>query len=243
MDNKKTTSRLIVQYFLDQIQKGNIKKGDKLMTEHELSDLLGVSRVPLREALCVLNTIGILDCQQGSGRTVSTKCDANILGHMLYTYAVLDDVSLQQIMAVRLLLEPDSARQVAINGSESLKNRIAELSEKYCAIANVYSGTEAEYKEILLVDYELHKCIIEACKNPFLSMLFEIVTYSFEEFQQCRQSNDGTSSSQHWQSLSNEHRDIACAILNGDGDAAYHAMEHHLHLIKQDIDLNSIQQS
>ena len=35
--SKKSTSQMIVEYILDQIQSGNIKKGDRIMTEHEFS--------------------------------------------------------------------------------------------------------------------------------------------------------------------------------------------------------------
>ena len=209
--SKKSTSQMIVEYILDQIQSGNIKKGDRIMTEHEFSELLGVSRVPIREALCVLSTVGLLEARQGGGRYVTNEYNTDILGHMLYDYAILEDVSLEQTMDVRFLLEPEIARKAA-----------------------VFATPEQRFRDIIAMDHDFHQSIAEASKNPFLSMLFAIITYSFEAFQHRRYERGGDHQ-QHWQTLSIEHLDIAKAILAQDGGSAYQAMTRHLQLIRYDI--------
>lgn len=231
---KKSTSQTIVEYILDQIQSGNIKKGDRIMTEHEFSELLGVSRVPIREALCVLSTVGLLESRQGGGRYVTNKYNTDILGHMLYDYAILEDVSLEQTMDVRFLLEPEIARRAASLATPEQRKQIWEISTSYCVAANAYSGSEREFRNIIALDHDFHQSIAEASKNPFLSMLFAIITYSFEAFQRRRYERGGDNQ-QHWQTLSIEHLDIAKSILAQDADAAYQAMMRHLRLITYDI--------
>lgn len=232
--SKKNTSQMIVEYILNQIQSGEIKKGDRLMTEHEFSELLGVSRVPIREALCVLSTVGILESRQGGGRYVTNECNADILGHMLYDYAILENVSLEQMLDVRFLLEPEIARKAAILATQEQRKRIWDISAAYCIAADAYTATKEEFQNIVSLDHEFHQCISEASKNPFLSIFFAIVTYSFDVFQHRRYERGGDNK-QHWQALSMEHLDIAKSILTKDGDAAYQAMERHLQLIKNDI--------
>ena len=232
--SKKSTSQMIVEYILDQIQSGNIKKGDRIMTEHEFSELLGVSRVPIREALCVLSTVGLLAARQGRGRYVTNEYNTDILGHMLYDYAILEDVSLEQTMDVRFLLEPEIARKAAVFATPEQRKHIWEISTSYCVAANSYSGTQSEFRDIIAMDHDFHQSIAEASKNPFLSMLFAIITYSFEAFQHRRYERGGDHQ-QHWQTLSIEHLDIAKAILAQDGGSAYQAMTRHLQLIRYDI--------
>ena len=232
--SKKSTSQMIVEYILDQIQSGNIKKGDRIMTEHEFSELLGVSRVPIREALCVLSTVGLLEARQGGGRYVTNEYNTDILGHMLYDYAILEDVSLVQTMDVRFLLEPEIARKAAVFATPEQRKHIWEISTSYCVAANSYSGTQSEFRDIIAMDHDFHQSIAEASKNPFLSMLFAIITYSFEAFQHRRYERGGDHQ-QHWQTLSIEHLDIAKAILAQDGGSAYQAMTRHLQLIRYDI--------
>lgn len=231
---RKSTSQTIVEYILNEIQSGNIKKGDRIMTEHEFSELLGVSRVPIREALCVLSTVGLLESRQGGGRYVTNEYNTDILGHMLYDYAILEDVSLEQTMDVRFLLEPEIARKAAVLATPEQRKHIWEISTSYCVAANAYSGTEREFKDIIALDHDFHQSIAEASKNPFLSMLFAIITYSFKAFQHRRYERGGDNQ-RHWQTLSIEHLDIAKSILAEDGNAAYQAMIRHLQLITYDI--------
>ena len=61
MDLKQSARDLAIEYLLQEIKKGNLKAGDKLLNERKLSENLGISRVPLREAICTLSTLGILE--------------------------------------------------------------------------------------------------------------------------------------------------------------------------------------
>ena len=49
----------IVKQIQNLVNEGRLKPGDKLPPEHLLADKLGVSRPPLREALCALEILGI----------------------------------------------------------------------------------------------------------------------------------------------------------------------------------------
>lgn len=71
MDLKQSARDLAIEYLLQEIKKGNLKAGDKLLNERKLSENLGISRVPLREAICTLSTLGILEAHQGDGTYVS----------------------------------------------------------------------------------------------------------------------------------------------------------------------------
>ena len=53
----KVPERLPFNIFLQEIRSGNLKSGDKILNERQLADLLGISRVPLREAILhIVNT-------------------------------------------------------------------------------------------------------------------------------------------------------------------------------------------
>jgi len=53
----------IVNQFIDLIERGILKSGDQLPPEREMATELGISRLPLREALKALQTMGFLDIQ------------------------------------------------------------------------------------------------------------------------------------------------------------------------------------
>ena len=59
--------RSIVEHIQRLILKGGLKAGDRLPSQRELAEQLGVSRPSLREALTVLETMGLLTVRAGSG--------------------------------------------------------------------------------------------------------------------------------------------------------------------------------
>ena len=54
----------------DLILSQNLKENDKLPPERQLSEMLGISRNSLREAIRVLDMLGVLRVDQGSGMVI-----------------------------------------------------------------------------------------------------------------------------------------------------------------------------
>ena len=57
---KTSISQQVVDYILERINCGAWRPGDRLPGEREFAETLGISRVPLREAISALCAIGIL---------------------------------------------------------------------------------------------------------------------------------------------------------------------------------------
>ena len=51
---------IILDWFKQQLMSGELKEGDVIPSERELAARFGVSRVPVREALRILEYIGIV---------------------------------------------------------------------------------------------------------------------------------------------------------------------------------------
>src|SRR5690606_24269069 len=65
--------RKIVDQVKQNIASGNLKKGDKLPSERQMSEMFGLSRATIREAIKALNTLGIIECSHGSGNYISSN--------------------------------------------------------------------------------------------------------------------------------------------------------------------------
>ena len=74
MDNSKLngqkTYEYVFNYFSEQILSGKLKLNDKIPTEREIADKLGVSRNSIREVMHMLEITGLIECMQGSGNYV-----------------------------------------------------------------------------------------------------------------------------------------------------------------------------
>lgn len=94
-----TTSRKLTSRLVRAILKGEYKAGQKLPTERELSESLGVSRHTLREALKRVEAMGLLRIKQGSGVFVN---DVALSGGMeLLEYMLVDDNGIMDIEVLR----------------------------------------------------------------------------------------------------------------------------------------------
>ena len=231
--NKRNANQMIVDYILEQILSGNLRKGDKLMTEAEFSERLGVSRIPLREALCALGTVGILESRQGQGTYVTAKSDPSVLGRMLYAYSVLNNVDLRQILDVRIILEPEAARQAAIQSSQRQKEELWALSEEYSRAAESFSGGEDENKQIIELDRQIHQGVAKASGNDFLWMLFAVADTSFTELNNKNYIIADDHGVKDRLLFAKQHSELAQAILDGNGQAAFKAMTQHLQSLKK----------
>ncbi len=63
-------STLVAEWVLDKIRSQMYTEGAKLPSEREIAQILGVSRLPVREALSALQILGIVETQPGSGTYV-----------------------------------------------------------------------------------------------------------------------------------------------------------------------------
>src|SRR5918995_6680433 len=90
----------------EMLLRGELKAGDRLPPEKELSDRLGLSRSSLREAVKALELIRVLDVRRGDGTYVTSLEPRLLLEAMSFVVDLHDDSSILELFAVRRILEP-----------------------------------------------------------------------------------------------------------------------------------------
>ena len=121
---KQTLAEKTAQNLLEMIQEKGYGAGDKLPTEAELVETLGVGRNTVREALRILMSRNIVTIRQGSGTFISDK---NGVADDPLGFFMMDDRRqlTEDLLQARLILEPALAALAAQNGSEE---EIKEIS-------------------------------------------------------------------------------------------------------------------
>ena len=102
-----TNYEKLVDRLLEQIMRGELRKGQKLPTERQMAEDMNVSRTSIREALKSLGAMGITYSIQGSG-TYITDHPENTINKALCALFALSDGTLDNILQLRILLETDS---------------------------------------------------------------------------------------------------------------------------------------
>lgn len=176
----------------EQILAGEFEPGQRLV-EHDLAERLGVSRVPVREALARLREDGLLE--DAPNRGLATR---------VFTAGDIAD-----IYNFRLGLEPVAIRLVtrAARPVDRLQELIEEMEELSAKPGLVGAVTKVELR--------LHQTICDLSGNRILSSAFAAVAAQIQmamAMDNLVRTDTG--------SVADEHRGIVEAISAGDDDRA-----------------------
>lgn len=90
-----------------QIISGEWKQGDRLPSENELGEILGVSRVTVRQALQKLTVLGLVETRSGDGSYITNNLGA--LMNIMVPVAYLNNNDVLQVLEFRKVIEAESA--------------------------------------------------------------------------------------------------------------------------------------
>ncbi len=119
---RQTVVEAIAQGLIEYIAAEGLKGGDRLPSERQLVEMVGASRLPLREALCVLKGLGIVEAQHGRGLFVKHLDLAAVFGMLSPLLRSQANIDLDHLFQARMLLEGSIAELAATNRTpESLQ--------------------------------------------------------------------------------------------------------------------------
>jgi GntR family transcriptional repressor for pyruvate dehydrogenase complex len=151
------------------ISETGLKEGAKLPTESQLADRFGVSRLAMRESLVRVKALGLIEARQGSGWYVRKFEPADCFRQLSPLLGRFTGAELDQIMEVRLIIEPlviyKVAGAVSAKGMEQL---VSSLSEMVSHIDDRRSFIE--------YDMTFHSILAKECGNKILTVLCAMLT-------------------------------------------------------------------
>ena len=134
----------VYQRLLDEIREGALLPGDRLR-EIDLSNRLGVSRTPVREAIRQLEADGLVTHVPRQGATVRSLSYAEIM----------------ELYEMRAVLEGTAARLVARAASDIELDELEVLNDQ---LAQAGTGPEAAR-----INRVFHATLLDVAKNRFLA--------------------------------------------------------------------------
>lgn len=149
------------------IADGTLAPGEKLPSEGELCERLGVSRGSLREAIRTLQAFGVVETRHGSGTYVGTLDAAQMIKQLSFTVGLLPLESLLELYELRRVLEAHAATLAA---ARSTQESLAELESLLDRIES--TPAEVAWSEL---DHEFHMRIALLAGNPALISLTEVL--------------------------------------------------------------------
>lgn len=201
------------------IKSGEIPPNSKLPTEQELAEKFGVSRVPLREALSVLEATGVIESKQGGGSWVKEVNLATMLDSV--QFEMVDVRQVHDLLEMRTIVESEAAYLAA---KRHKAEDIKELYESLLAFKQVMDDDKQVGYE---ADYAFHRVLVKAAYNPFLTQTIDHLSdLHLRALKFSLEKNLGWSSKR--KEVYREHEKIYEAIKNGDAINARNAVKEHL---------------
>jgi DNA-binding GntR family transcriptional regulator len=178
--------------------------GGALLSENELSQQLGLSRTPVRQAFVQLEAEGLLELYPKRGALVVPVAASEI----------------EDVFEARLLVEEHCARRAAIVGAALAAELADTIAEQERAVASGGGGMAAFAK----ADRHFHRAIVHAAGNAILTRLYDALRDRQQRIAAVSLArNPGDA-----QRFITEHRGIADAIERTDATAACELVSAHL---------------
>jgi DNA-binding FadR family transcriptional regulator len=214
--------RIVLEKIETDLLEGRLGPGDRLASERDLAASLGVGRSSVREALRVLEVMGLLRTGTGSGPHAGAIITATPQGGMsalLRLQVAAQGFPLDDVVATRLVLETAVA--------EALANMPDPSLDAAHAILDAMDADELTPAEFLVLDAQLHLALAEASGNQVIAATMAGLRTAIESYVLA-----GVERIPDWDAaatrLRAEHRAIVAAVASGDATAARTLIHDHI---------------
>ena len=215
------THQLVLSWIEAELSEGRLTVGGRLPAERTLAEPLKVSRTSVREAIRILEAMGVVRAGVGSGPEAGTVVISDptaALGSALRLHVATQHLPVADIVETRVLLESWAASKASPQAPEL--EAAGRLLEEMAA-----GGLDVD--EFLALDVRFHLALADAAGNAVVSAMMGSLRESIQRY-----AAQLTSNLPDWEAtasrLKAEHREILTAIRNDDGDRAAKLVAAHI---------------
>jgi GntR family transcriptional repressor for pyruvate dehydrogenase complex len=169
IDKPRSVRQAIVHQIQQLLIDGALEEGSRLPPERDLADQLGVGRSSVREAIQVLQIMGLVEVKHGIGTFLTSEPGRWLLEPM--KWSTRDSTNLfEELMEARVTVEVELARLGAARGLPPEIDRIRT------AVADC-----AEAEDGVSAGYLVHVAIAATAHNAVLLFMLQATSFLFHE--------------------------------------------------------------
>jgi GntR family transcriptional repressor for pyruvate dehydrogenase complex len=154
------TFEAAVEHIIEAVERGRLRRGDRLPNEAELAGELGISRPTLRQALRVLESSGLLSVRRGASGGIFVVSDL-IPTEAISSAVALEEDAVVDVLAARRVLETAvTERALAVARAEDLDEieRTVELLRQHVG----------DRRFVMRADAMFHRAVVRAARSRSL---------------------------------------------------------------------------
>ena len=223
LSERPTVIEEILQQILSLIRQADLRPGDRLPSEKEITTATNASRPSVREALRALKTMGIVETRPGAGSYLKTIESASLIRHEVVSLVLMGE-STNEVIAARKVLECEVARLASHRSPEelaSLEHILDDMRARAISGKGMYEST-----------WTFHMALAEVAGNRVMAKLVRILYDMVGEVQK----------RVYWPNIDlqeefESHEKLYRAVLSGE-DQAELEMRAHLDRVAKIVEQN-----
>ena len=169
MEQKSIVDRIIAR-LTEAVVSGRLKPGEKIPTETELADSMGVGRNSVREAVKALVTIGVLDIRRAEGTFVADGFNDRMMEPMVYGL-ILEGGSTPAVLELRHIFDV-GVLQLAIE--KATDEDIARLKSALGLLEKTILKSPSD-EALMMADIAFHDEMQRIAGNPLVEKMSFVV--------------------------------------------------------------------
>jgi GntR family transcriptional regulator, transcriptional repressor for pyruvate dehydrogenase complex len=213
----------VLEKVKDLITSGQVKVGERLPTETQLSSILNVSRNTVREVFITLQAQGFIEIRRGKGAFVVDSTD--FYERKFIEWFQKNEFKIQELLEVRATLEPYASFLAAQKLSDDEILELEKIQEAFIKSIHL-----KKIDDMVANDEKFHLHIMKASKNELLEFFYSNVTPALHEYRRKVFSPPAEPSI-----AIEAHTKILKALKERNPQKTYNAMMDHIVASKEDV--------
>lgn len=203
----RTLSERVFDIVRERIVSGDLPSRTPIRQD-ALANELGVSKIPLREALARLEQEGLLASQANRG----------------YVVRMMSAAEADEIYALRLAIEPDAAAQAATVAGPAAQQAAREAFER------LDSAADTNLPEVAIRNREFHVALVRPSGRLLTTQMIERLSILAERYVVAHLQPAGRETRAH-----REHRQLIDAFVARDAEAMRTLLHQHIAATRDDL--------
>ncbi len=219
----------VINYIKKQIRSGELSIGGKLPAERELSEILGISRNSVREAIRTLDNMGVISSQQGAGNFLTGNFENNLVESLSMMF-LLNQIDYRQVSELRRALEMEALMLAIDNITDE------EIQSLVKIISQLETDTEANN---VVLDKKMHYNIALASKNTLIINILQALSEVLDKFIVDLR-REILSQEDSRKILMEAHNGMIESLITRDKNLAYESINKHFGIIDEKLKDNEL---
>ncbi len=171
-DKRESAVDIVVNTIKEMLITRQLRPGDKLPTETEICEGLGVSRGSVREAMKILSAFGLIDIRVGNGTYVCDTPGNATLDSFLYSFFAINP-NIEDLAEFREIIEVD-IMELILSHLDQNESSIEKMRQCQKALKEL-AADGATQEKLMELDTAFHYAMAEASCNILAERVYHFV--------------------------------------------------------------------